>query len=116
MFGMDALLSHERIPTMAKLLGVTAGRVDYDGAADKLYVSWLRHGRVECIEVPCGVTYTPEQIAELLKHHDIPTPSPDTTVPVPAAKIPPDTPCYPFGTDGPEYRVRISPVPPDTSP
>jgi hypothetical protein len=71
MFGMDALLTPDRIPAIAKMLGITAARIDHDPAAGKLYVSWMRKGVVECVEVPCGRPFTAEQIAELLTQHDV---------------------------------------------
>ena len=102
MFGMDALLSPDRIPAIAKALGITAARVDHDPSIGKLYLSWMRHGTVECIEIPCGTTFTPQQIAELLKHHDE------------SSKL------APTGTNSaatPLTRsAEISPAPADTSP
>jgi hypothetical protein len=79
---MDALFHTASFAKLIRAGGIDAARVDYDQASGKLYVSYSRRGKIEFVEIPCGVTLSPEQIADLLKEPapgEIPAAAADTS-------------------------------------
>lgn len=51
---------------LAASAGFDAARLDYNPTDQCVYLSILRGGRVLTKPIPCGVTYTREQVVDLL--------------------------------------------------
>jgi hypothetical protein len=67
MASMDALLTSPAvIRTAAAAAGLTAARLEYHKGSDTLYLFVAAHGQIKSVPVPCGITYTRDEICALL--------------------------------------------------
>jgi hypothetical protein len=64
--GIEQLLTPTIINATMAGMGLTAARLDYDRRTDILYLSLARHGQIHHIRIPIGITFTRDEICELL--------------------------------------------------